>query len=153
MNNLSKILSIVSGVIGIVAVYFLTRIIMEGDSAIEASPELQNSLVSPYVAFARILLIITAALAILFSIWNLLRHPKQLKKTLISVAVLGVLLAISYALASGEAVTDVNGNVINGGEAGAVSKWVSTGIWYSVILGGIGLLFFLWDFIKSLVKG
>jgi hypothetical protein len=55
-------------------------------------------------------------------------------------------------LASGAEVTDVSGKVLEGGEAGPVSKWVSTGIWYSMILGGIGLFFLLIDFVKSLVK-
>jgi len=151
-SKLSKILSLVSGLIGLVAIYFLARIIMEGDDAVKESLELQNSLVSPFVSFAKVILIITAVLAIVFSLWNLIRHPKLLKKTLISLAALGVLLAISYAMASDAAVTNAAGNVLKDGAAGSTSKWVSTGIWYSIILGGIGLAFFVVDFVKSLVS-
>jgi succinate dehydrogenase hydrophobic anchor subunit len=150
-SNVSKILSLVSGLIGLIAIYFLARIIMEGDDAVKESLELQNSLVSPFVSFARIILIITAVIAIVFSLWNLIRHPKQLKKALISLAVMAVLLIIAYGLASDAAVTNASGNVIKDGEAGPVSKWVSTGIIYSLILGGVGLAFFLWDFVKGLV--
>jgi glucan phosphoethanolaminetransferase (alkaline phosphatase superfamily) len=150
-NNVSKILSLVAGLIGLIAIYFLARIIMEGDDAVKESLELQNSLVSPFVSFARIILIITAVIAIVFSLWNLIRQPKLLKKSLISLAVMAVLLIIAYGLASDAAVTNASGNVIKDGEAGPVSKWVSTGIIYSFILGGIGLAFFLWDFIKGLV--
>jgi len=151
-NNVSKILSIVAGIIGVVAIFFLARIIMEGDEPVKSSLELQNSIVSPFIQFAKIVLIITAILAIGFSLWNLIRQPKMLKKALISVAALGLVLVISYVMADDAAVYDVSGNVLKDGEAGSTSKWVSTGIIYSLFLGGIGLVFFLWDFVKSLVS-
>ena len=151
-STVSKILSLVSGLIGLIAIYFLARIIMEGDDAVKESLELQNSLVSPFVSFARIILIITAVIAIIFSLWNLIRQPKLLKKSLISLAVMAVFLIIAYGMASDAAVTNASGNIIKDGEAGPVSKWVSTGIIYSMILGGIGLAFFLWDFVKSLIS-
>jgi hypothetical protein len=150
-STVSKILSLVSGLIGLIAIFFLARIIMEGDDSVKESLELQNSLVSPFVSFARIILIITAVIAIVFSLWNLIRQPKLLKKSLISLAVMAVLLIIAYGLASDAAVTNAQGMIIKDGEAGSVSKWVSTGIIYSMILGGIGLAFFLWDFVKGLI--
>ena len=150
-STVSKILSLVSGLIGLIAIYFLARIIMEGDDSVKESLELQNSLVSPFVSFARIILIITAVIAIVFSLWNLVRQPKLLKKSLISLAAMAVLLIIAYGLASDAAVTNAQGMIIKDGEAGQVSKWVSTGIIYSMILGGIGLAFFLWDFVKGLI--
>lgn len=150
-SKVSKILSLVSGLIGLIAIYFLARIIMEGDDAVKESLDLQNSLVSPFVSFARIILIITAIIAIVFSLWNLIRQPKLLKKSLISLAAMAALLIIAYGLASDGAVTNASGMVIKDGQAGPVSKWVSTGIIYSMILGAIGLAFFLWDFVKGLV--
>ena len=151
-SKVSKILSLVSGFIGLVAIYFLTRIIMEGDDAVKESLELQNSLVSPFVSFAKVILIITTIIAVVFSLWNLIKHPKLLKKTLASVGILAVLLIFAYMISSDAAVTNISGNIIKDGEAGSTSKWVSTGIWYSMVLGGIGLGFFLWDFVKSLVS-
>jgi glucan phosphoethanolaminetransferase (alkaline phosphatase superfamily) len=151
-SKVSKILSLVSGLIGLIAVYFLVRIIMEGDDAVKESLDLQNSLVSPFVQFAKIILIITTIVAVVFSLWNLVRQPKLLKKTLISLAALAVLLLISYMMSSDEATTNMSGNIIKDGEAGSTSKWVSTGIWYSMILGAIGLGFFAWDFVKSLAS-
>lgn len=151
-SKVDKILSLVSGFIGLVAVYFLTRIIMAGDDAVKESLELQNSLVSPFVSFAKVILIITTVVAVVFSLWNLIKHPKLLKKTLASVGILAVLLIFAYAISSDAAVTNMSGNIIKDGEAGSISKWVSTGIWYSMVLGGVGLGFFLWDFVKSLVS-
>lgn len=151
-SKVSKILSLVSGFIGLVAIYFLTRIIMEGDDSVKESLELQNSLVSPFVSFAKVILIITTVIAVVFSLWNLIRQPKLLKKSLISIGILAVILIFAYMISSDAAVTNMSGNVIKDGEAGSTSKWVSTGIWYSMILGGIGLGFFLWDFVKSLAS-
>ncbi|MEN8123838.1 MAG: hypothetical protein ABFR32_01825 [Bacteroidota bacterium] len=154
-SKLSKILSLVAGAIGIIAVFFLVRIIMVGDEAFDAinpdAASLQGSIISPYISFALALLYITAGFAVIFSIWNLIRHPKLLKKALLSVGVLAVLLLIAYFLAPGNAVTDATGTKILV-EQGTVSKWSSTGIWYAVILGGIGLAFFLVDFVRGIVK-
>ena len=151
-EKLTKILSVVTGLIGLVAVYFLVRIIMEGDEVVEQSVDVQNSLVSPYITFAVWVLAITALLAVVFSIWNLIKHPQMLKRTLMSLVFLGVLLAIAYMMASDAAVTNVSGNVLEDGEAGPVSKWVSTGIWYTMILGALAILGILGGFVKSLVS-
>ena len=148
----SKILTYVTGLIGIIGFYFFVRIVMEGDDAIETSVDLQASILSPFISFSIFLLIATAALSVIFSLLNLTKHPDVLKTALIGIAAMGVLLAIAYFFASDEAVTDTMGKVIEGGEAGSVSKWVSALINYSFILGAIGLVFFLFDFVKSLVK-
>ena len=101
------------------------------------------------------------AVTLVFSVWNLVKHPDQLKKTLISLAVLGVVLVACYAGASDNVVLDITGQpllkdgndqVITGDEAASISKWVSTGINYSMVLGVVGLGFFVWDFIKGLLK-
>jgi len=122
------------------------------DDAVKESLELQNSLVSPFVTFAKVILIVTAVVAVLFSVWNLIKHPKLLKKTLLSIGVLAVLLAIAYMMADDGETLNTSGLVLKDGEAGSTSKWVSTGIWYSLILGGAGLVGVLWDFVKSIVS-
>ena len=125
---------------------------MEGDDAVKESVDLQNSLVSPYISFAKIILYITAILAIGFSILNLIKNPQLLKKSLLSLVALGILLAISYAMADDGETLNASGLVLKDGEAGTTSKWVSTGIWYSLILGGVGIFAIFGGFIKSLVS-
>ncbi len=151
-DKLSKILSIITGIIGIVAIYFLIRIIMEGDDVVKHNVDVQNSLVSPYITFAKIVLIITAVISVLFSLWNLIKHPNLLKKTLISLAALGVVLVISYVMADDGATFGSSGQMLKDGAAGATSKWVSTGIWYSLILGAVGLLVIFGGFVKTLIS-
>ena len=151
-SKLSKILTIVTGVIGLIGFFYFVRIVMVGDESIENDAELQGSILSPFITFATSLLIAIAALTVVFSLLNLFKNPQVLKRSLLGVGVLAVLLIIAYSMSSGEAVTDVMGKVLKDGEAGSVSKWVSTLINYSFILGAIGLAFFLLDFFKSLVK-
>ncbi len=151
-SKISKILSIVTGLISLIAIFFLVRIIMEGDDVVKESLEVQNSLVSPYITFAKVVLIITTVVAVGFSLLNLIKHPKALKKALISVAALGVLLAIAYVMADDSATYNASGNILKDGAAGSTSKWVSTGITFSFILGTFALLGVLMDFVKSLVS-
>jgi hypothetical protein len=148
----SKILTFVTGFIGLVGFYFFVRIVMEGDDAIKEDGALQASILSPFISFSIFLLIATALISVIFSLLNLTKHPEVLKRTLLGVGVMAVLLVLAYVFASDEATTDAMGKVILDGEAGSVSKWVSTLINYSFILGTIGLGFFLFDFVKSLVK-
>jgi len=151
-EKLSKILSIVTAIISLVAIYFLIMIIVEGDDAVKESVDLQNSLVSPYISFAKIILYITAILAVGFSLLNLIKNPQLLKKSLLSLVAMGILLAIAYALAGDGETLNASGLVLKDGEAGPISKWVSTGIWYAVILGGVGIFAIFGGFVKSLVS-
>jgi len=151
-KNLSKILSLVSGLIGLIAFYFFIRIMMVGDDTLENDAAAQASIISPFISFAKFVLIATGIIAVVFSLMNLVKHPQVLKRSLLGVGALLVLLVVAYVMASDAAVTDSVGRILEDGEAGSVSKWVSTGINFSGILGVIGLAFFLFDFTKSLAK-
>ncbi|WP_139957700.1 hypothetical protein [Flavicella sediminum] len=150
-TNISKILKVLVALIAIVAAYFFIRILSTGDEAIV---EGQGTLgiVGPLVSFSIGLLIVVAGVTVLFSIVSLLKKPEALKKTLMGVVVLGILLAASYGLAPDGAVTDVTGQVLEGGEAGAASKWVSTGIWYTVLLGAAAIVSIILGGVKSIIK-
>lgn len=151
-KNFSKILTLVAGLIGLIAFYFFIRIVMVGDDTLETDLESQASIISPFISFAKWILILTGLTAVIFSLINLVKHPQVLKRSLIGVAAMAVLLIVAYSMASDAAVTDSVGRILEDGEAGSVSKWVSTGINFSGILGVIGLAFFLVDFSRSLVK-
>lgn len=152
-NKLSKVLTIIAVVIALIGAIFYIRVVMAGDEAIKDSADLQNSIISPFVWLTVIVLIATAAASLISSIVSLVKKPEQLKKTLLSVAVLGVVLVIAYLLKDGSVVLDAQGKIVEGGEEGVASNlWSSTGIWYSIILGGVGLILFLYDMVKSLIK-
>lgn len=151
-KKFSKILTIVAGLIGFIAFYYFIRILMVGDDVLEVDADAQANIISPFISFAIFVLIATGIIAVVFSLINLVKHPHVLKRSLIGVGALAVLLIIAYLISNDAAVTDSVGRILDGGEAGSVSKWVSTGINFSGILGIIGLSFFVWDFGRSLVK-
>ncbi|MDP2088724.1 MAG: hypothetical protein Q8J84_04920 [Flavobacteriaceae bacterium] len=149
-EKMSKILMLVSGAIGVIAIFFLARIVISGDDPIKASADLQSSIVSPFIIFSIIILVLTAVVTVVFSGYTLVQQPEQLKKSLMGVGVLGALLLITYFVSPNSQVVDVTGKVLM--EESNTSQVISAAISYSFVLGTIGLGFFLWDFVKSMVK-
>lgn len=149
-EKFSKILMLVVGAIGLIAIFFLARIVISGDDSIKASADLQSSIVTPFIIFSIIILVLTAFVTIVFSGFTLVQQPEQLKKSLMGIGVLVGLLLITYFVSPNSQVVDVTGKVLM--EESSTSQLVSTGISYSFLLGTIGLVFFLWDFVKSMVK-
>ena len=150
-TKLSKILTLVVGLIGLIGFFFFVRILIEGDDALKVDADLQNSILSPFISFSLIILAVTAVITVVYSAINMVKHPDVLKRTLMGVGILLVFLVVAYVLADDGAVMSM-GKVLEYGEAGTISKWVSTGINFSAILGIIGLGAFVIDFVKSLVK-
>lgn len=154
-KNFSKILMLVVLVLAVIGavLYAMTSI----DLPSAAGPELDEAkiklgvVVGRYVTYALILLIVAVALALVFSLLNLVKKPALLKKAVLSLAVLGVVLAIAYFMADGNAVYDASGNVFPNSE-GSVSKWVGTFINYSIILIVVGSILFVYDMVKNLIK-
>lgn len=150
-KKLSKILTLAAGLIGLIGFFFFIRIMIEGDEALKIDADLQGSILSPFISFSIFILVVTAVIAVVFSALNMIKHPRVLKRTLMGVGALLILLVVAYSLADDGAVMSM-GKVLEDGEAGSVSKWVSTGINFSAILGVIGFGAFFVDFVKSLVK-
>jgi len=150
----NKILNILITLIAVVGGILFIRIFMEDAEALKTDVDLGNSVISPLIYYSTWLFYATVIVTIVLSLWSIFRNPENLKKTLAGLGVLAVLLVVAYFLSDTAAVYDANGlKVLEGGEEGSnTNKWVGTGIWYSVILGGIASLFFVWDLLKGLVK-
>ena len=86
--NVQKIVKIVALVISLIALFFLIRIMMLGDEAIENDVANQGVL-SRFANLAYIVLGIAAVSAVVFSIVNLVSQPDKLKKALMSLGVFG----------------------------------------------------------------
>lgn len=150
----NKILNIVIAGIALIGGILFIRIFMEDAQDIEDNVnDLQNTVVSPLISFSTWLFYAAVVITIGLSLVSLVRNPDNLKKTLGGLAILGVLLLVAYFLSDSNVVYNAAGEIEPGGEEGsAVNRWVGTGIWYSVILGAIASLFFVWDLVKGLVK-
>lgn len=149
----NKILNILIAAIALIGGFLFIRVFMEDTDAIETDVDIANKVVSPLIYYSTYLFYAAVIITIGLSLLSLVRNPENLKKTLGGLAVLTVLLIVAYFLSDSAAVYNAAGAIEYGGEEGsAINKWVGTGIWYSVILGGIASLFFVWDLLKGLVK-
>lgn len=152
MKN-TKILNLLIALIALIGGILFIRIFMEDANAIETNVDVQNSVISPLISFSYWLFLIIVVVTLFLSMWSLVRHPDNLKKAIRNVVLLGVVLLISYFLADSNVVYDAAGKIQPGGEEGsAVNKWVGTGLWYSILLGGIAALLFIVDLVKGLIK-
>lgn len=152
-GNLSKILSAFVALIAVIGAFLFIRVFMADVDAIETDAEVQASVITPIIVFSTSLFYLAVGTAVIMSVLALVKNPESLKKTLLGVLVLGVILAVAYFTGDSLEVTDPQGKVLEGGEAGSsVNQWVSTGIWYSMFLGIIAGAFFVWDLIKGLIK-
>jgi hypothetical protein len=133
--NLYKIAKIGVAVLSLIGVLLLVRVMTAGED-----PAAIDSAANPFITFSVILLILATAIVVIFTVWNLIKHPKQLKSAFLTLVVLGGLFALAYVMASGSEVTDKFGNVVkDGGEAGPISKRVGALLNYSYILGIIAV--------------
>ncbi|TXD49648.1 hypothetical protein [Polaribacter sp. IC073] len=152
-NKLSKIITYVVTAIALVGIILLVRVLMAGEDAVENDVAVQNSVVSPLISFSQYLLYGVIVVTLILSLLGLFKNPENLKKTLLGLTVLGVLFIVSYFLADSTVVIDNAGTILEGGEEGStINKLTGAGIWFSIILGGIGLAFFVLDLGKGLIK-
>jgi hypothetical protein len=148
-SKFSKILTIVVAVISVIGIALFANAASIDKEEIEAL----NSAIDPLIFYSTYLVYAAVVITIVLSIIGLVKNPENLKKTLLGLAIMGVLLIVSYILGDSDAVLNTQGVVLEGGEAGASSnQWVGSLIWYSLILVVIGGAFFVYDLLKGLVK-
>jgi hypothetical protein len=152
-NKFSKIITYIVTAIAVVGIILLVRVLMAGEDAVENDVAVQNSVVSPLVSFSQYLLYGVVIVTLVLSLWGLFKNPENLKKTLLGLAALGVLFVVAYFMADSNVVIDNANTILKGGEEGSsINQFTGAGIWFSIILGGIGLAFFVVDLVKGLIK-
>ena len=123
--NFQKIVKIVAGLLGVLGVVFLLRIIGTGDEEIKMAAAMGDfGTVSPLISIAQIILLISIAATVIFSLLNLFGDSQKLKKALISVVFLVVVVGLAFALSSGVETPLKDGEVLSASGA----RWVETGI-------------------------
>lgn len=145
--NPNKIVKIIVAIIGVVALFFLARILMLGDDAI-ANDASNQGVVSSFIMLAVIVLIATAAVTVLFTLINLITHPNKLKEALISIVIFGVIIAIAYFMSTGVEQELGDGKMLSA----SGSKWVETGIrtFYFLVIIALGAM--LWGGVKKVLS-
>lgn len=123
--NLQKIVKISAALLGVLGVVFLLRIIGAGDEEIKMAASMGDyGTVSPLISIAQLILYISLAATVIFSLLNLFSDKEKLKKALISVGFLIVVVGLAFALSSGEETPLKDGEVLSASGA----RWVETGI-------------------------
>ncbi len=152
-DNLSKILNIFIALIAAIGAVLFIRIFLGDEELIKTDPDTQQSIISPIITFSTGLLYLAIGVTVILSFISMVKNPDNLKKTGLGVVALGVLLVLAYFTGDSLEVTDPQGKVLAGGEAGSsINHWVSTGIWYSMFLGLVAGAFFVLDLVKGLIK-
>jgi len=139
--KVQNIIKIISAVIGLIAAFFLLRIISTGDEDIKMAASMGDfGAVSPLVELARIVLLITVAVTLLCTLRGFSSDFSKLKKAGISIGLFLLVVVLSYLLSEGVETPLKDGEVLS--ESG--SRWVGTGIrtFYILSIVAIGLMLF-----------
>lgn len=96
-----------------------------------------------FLLWAAILVIVTAGLAIIFPIINLISNPKSAKKGLFIILGVAILIFIAYSLASNE-VLEIPGYIGKDNVPGTL-KFAGTGLFTTYILAGLAALSILFS--------
>ncbi|MBI1316211.1 hypothetical protein GC167_05045 [bacterium] len=99
--GIQRIVNLVKIALMVLAGVFFILVLSKGDTAIEESAGIQNSLVAPFMGLAYVVLIVAVLAVVLVSVMQIVGNPKAARNSLIGLGVLGVLLLISYLTASG----------------------------------------------------
>ncbi|WP_311195842.1 hypothetical protein [Antarcticibacterium sp. 1MA-6-2] len=109
--TIHKILKYLALVIGVIGLILLGRIIMTYDDAIESSAATQQSVVTPFLWLAYIVMAVILVLVIFFVIKGLFRG--NIKNTLISVGAFLLIVAVAYVLSDGTQKTLKDGEILS----------------------------------------
>ncbi len=137
--KIQNIIKIISAVIGVLAAFFLLRIIGTGDDDIKMAATMGDfGAVSPLVELARIVLVLTVAITLIFTLRGLFSDLAKLKKAAIAIGLFLAVVFLSYALSDGVETPLKDGEMLSA----SGSKWVGTGIrtFYILAVLAIGLM-------------
>lgn len=144
--TLHKILKYLALVIGVIGLILLGRIIMAGDDAIDASADLQASLLDPFMWVAYIVMAVVVILVAVFVIAGLFRG--NIKNTLISVGAFAVIVVIAYLLTDGNEIVMKDGDILSA----SGSHWVGAGLVTFYILAAIAVGAMILSGVRKLIK-
>ena len=147
--KIQNIIKIISAIISVLAAFFLLRIIGTGDDDIKMAATMGDfSAVSPLVELARIVIFITIATTLIFSLLGLFSDRAKLKKAAISIGLFLCIIGISYVLSEGVETPLKDGEVLSA----SGSKWVGTGIRTFYILAVIAISLMIFSGVTKIIN-
>lgn len=144
---MKKVLTIILGVVGVLSIVFLAIIISTGDEAIELGES--SGAVNTFMYVAYLILFLTLALVVVFSLKNIFSDSDKLKSTLKAVGIFALIAIISYfGFANGEETVLKDGDLFSAGRSQLLGAGLYLFYFLLAIAGG-SMLFFG---IKKMVK-
>jgi predicted secreted protein len=154
MNNIMKYLKWIVLVIALIGIYFFVRVVMigdvgKGDSLDEEKDKALRAVVSNSINYTMIIIVLTTIIAVIWSMFSLLKDPKNLKKVLIGLVALAVIFTVTYFMSDSSGYVGKEFTI----EEGSVkSKMISAGINFSLVLGTIAFFGFIFETVKNIIK-
>lgn len=145
--TLHKVLKYLAIVIGVVGLIFLGRIVLEGDEAIEASADLQSSMINPLIYLTYAVFVAVLVLVLIFVLKDL--FTGNVKNTLLSVGAFAVIIFIAYLIPGDTTPTEMNnGEMLSSGGI----TLVNVGLRTFYILAAIAVGAMIFSGVKKLTK-
>lgn len=145
--TLHKVLKYLAIVIGVIGLIFLARIVIEGDTAIENSADLQASMINPLIYLTYAVFVAVIILVLIFVLKDL--FTGNVKNTLLSIGAFIVILFIAYLIPGDTTPVEMNnGEMLSSSNVTLVNMGLRT--FYILALIAVGAMVF--SGIKKLSK-
>ncbi len=138
-----KIVKIIAAIFGVLGVAFLFLILLKGDETIKDQyfADGITSAIDPMYLLGVIIFFLATLITLIFVLKGV--ASGNIKKTLISLGLFVGVILLSYIIADSSQVISSNNTVI-ATEGSSISKWVSTGIYTTIILIVIAIGTMVW---------
>ena len=148
--NLQKITNISVVLLAVLALIVLGVIIAQGDEYIEMSAMQGNfGAVSLMINLALLVLVVTVAMTLVFSVKNLVSEKSKMKKAGISIGSFLVVFIIAFVLSSGVGTPLQDGGMLSATQSKLVEAGIRTFYLLTIIAGGIMIYFSVSKYFKK----
>ncbi len=160
-SKVKTLLNILLGVliaasVVVVLVFFVGTSLFEADAEFSEQMSVLGWRLDLFINWAIALSIISAAAAVIFPIYYMIRNPKSSMKTLLVVAGMGIVVLIGYLVASDEIMNFPGFENFFYAEGvddpNAFSQNVGTVLWTTYILGGLTIFSILYHEVAKFFK-
>ena len=148
--NLQKITNISVVLLAVLALIVLGVIITQGDEYIEMSAMQGNfGAVSLMINLALLVLVVTVAMTLVFSVKNLVSEKSKMKKAGISIGSFLAVFVLAFVLSSGVETPLPDGGILSATQSKLVEAGIRTFYLLTIIAGGIMVYFSVSKYFKK----
>ena len=148
--NLQKITNISVVLLAVLALIVLGVIITQGDEYIEMSAMQGNfGAVSLMINLALLVLVVTVAMTLVFSVKNLVSEKSKMKKAGISIGSFLAVFVLAFVLSSGVETPLPDGGMLSATQSKLVEAGIRTFYLLTIIAGGIMIYFSVSKYFKK----